>query len=50
MNNTFRNTIFYISVNVPLMSILMMLKLTRGSIYHVASREFPFAATCFEKE
>ena len=28
----------------------MICKLTRGYIYQVASREFPFAATCSEKE
>ena len=33
-----------------LMSILMICKLTRGYIYQVASREFPFAATCSEKK
>ena len=33
-----------------LMSILMICKLTRGYIYQVASREFPFAVTCSEKK
>ena len=32
------------------MSILMGCKLTRDYIYQVASREFPFAATCSEKK
>ena len=33
-----------------LMSILMIYKLTRGYMYQLASRQFPFAATCSEKE
>ena len=33
-----------------LMSILMMSKKTRAYIYQVASKEFPFSATCSEKE
>ena len=32
------------------MSILMTCKLTPGCICQVASREFPFAMTCSEKE
>ena len=32
------------------MSLLMICKYTGGYIYKVTPGEFPFAATCFEKE